>query len=109
MDDKDKVLIEEFKRSLSEEIKKHVKRIIVFGSRVRGDIEEDSDLDVVALIDVKNPEIIEFLDECAYQVMWNHDFKTIISLKVLVESEFYDAVKRGFSFYRNVLQEGISV
>ena len=109
MDDRDKIVLAEFKRRISLENEKHVKRIIVFGSRVRGEAPEDSDLDVVVLIDEKNPEVVESLENIAYRIMWDHDFKPIISLKVFVESEFNDAVNRGFSFYRNVLKEGISV
>ena len=109
MDDRDKTMLSEFKRRISLENEKHVKRIIVFGSRIRGKATEDSDLDVVVLIDERNPEVIKSFEDIAYSVMWDHDFKPIISLKVFVESEFNNAANRGFSFYRNVLKEGISV
>lgn len=109
MDEKDKKLIIELKRRFSSDIEKHVKKIIVFGSRVKEEADEDSDLDIVALIDEKNPDIVKSLEDTAYQIMWDHDFKPVISLKVFVESEFIDAVNKGFSFYKNVLKEGIVV
>ena len=43
----------------------------------------------------------------AYQIMWEHDFKPIISLKVFSEASFNRALEEGFSFYRNIEREGI--
>ncbi len=81
----------------------------MYGSRARGDAAEDSDLDLVALVDEKTPELEQKLDEIAYNLMWDHDFKTIISLKVLSEEKFIDSLAKGFSFYRYVDREGIVI
>lgn len=67
MNKEDRELILEFKRRFPEEIKKHLKRIIVFGSRVRGEGTKDSDLDVIALVDEKTFEIEKQLDDIIYQ------------------------------------------
>ncbi len=109
MNEKDKALIGEFKNRLSSDLKAHLKQIIIYGSRAKGDAPEDSDLDVIALVEHKTPELERELDDIVYQVMWDHDFRPIISLKVFGESEFHDALKRGFSYYRNVNKEGITV
>lgn len=109
MDDKDKLLILELKKRLPPEAERHLKRIIVFGSRARGGAREDSDLDVVVLVDEKTPELEKTLDDIAYGIMWDNDFKPIISMKVFSETEFRDATKRGFSFYRHVEKEGVSL
>lgn len=109
MDEKDKHLMLEFRKRLPSDLANHVKRLIIFGSRVRGKAAEDSDLDAIALVDEKNSEIEKRLEDVVYQVMWEHDFKPIISLKVLSEAQFVDALSRGFSFYRHVEKEGVSV
>ena len=109
MDDKDRLLILEFKKRLPPDAERHLKRIIVFGSRARGGAREDSDLDVAVLVDEETPELAKTLDDIAYKIMWDNDFKPIISLKVFSETEFYDATKRGYSFYRHVEEEGISL
>lgn len=59
MDANDKKLILEFKNKLSPELTTHIKKIIIFGSRVRGEAAEDSDFDVIALVDEKTPEIVK--------------------------------------------------
>lgn len=109
MNDRDMALISEFKGRLSSDLANSIKRLIVFGSRVKGEAAEDSDLDVIALLDEKTPAIEKCLEDIAYEVMWDHDFKPMISLKVITESQFYSALNRGFSFYRNVEKEGVSV
>ncbi len=109
MDDRDKDLLQEFRSRLSLDLANHIIRLIVFGSRAKGVVAEDSDLDVIALVDGKSPEIEKRLEDIAYQVMWDHDFKPIISLKVLSEAQFYNSLNRGFSFYKHVEKEGVSV
>ncbi len=109
MDDRDRALLIEFKSRMTPELARHLRRVIIFGSRARGEAGEDSDLDVVALVDRNTPEIERGLEDIAYQVMWDHDFKPIISLKVFEESHYSDALKRGFSFYRHVETEGVAV
>ncbi len=109
MNEKDRELILKFKNRLPSDVKGHLRQIIVFGSRVKGEAKEDSDIDVIALVDKKTPEIERRLEDVAYQVMWDHDFKPIISLKVFAESQFNNAIKKGFSFYKHVQKEGVSV
>lgn len=109
MNEKDRELVLELRNKIPTEIDKHIERVVVFGSRVRGESVEDSDLDVLLLVDVKTPEIEQRLEDIAYELMWDHDFRPIISLKVVEFSKYHDAVRRGFSFYNHIGQEGITV
>ena len=109
MGENDKNIVLELKNSVPEDITKHIKRCIVYGSRVRGEGSEESDLDILMLVDEKRTDIEQKLEDVAYQIMWNHNFSPIISLKVFAEHKFNQALKEGFSFYRNVEQEGIIV
>jgi predicted nucleotidyltransferase len=109
MREKDKIIVQDVKGRLSEEIRDHVERLIVFGSRARGEAHADSDLDLIALVDKKTPEIEKALDDVAYEVMWDHDFDPIISLKVFSRSKFENSVARGLSFYKNIDTQGIVV
>src|SRR5919198_6571302 len=109
MGELDKALIEELKQRLPADVQRHIRRMIMYGSRARGDSTDESDLDLVALVDEKTPELEQAIDEIAYQLMWDHDFKPIISLKVFSEERFRTAAARGLSFYRNVDRDGVPV
>ncbi len=105
----DRALIEEFKRRLPADIVSHIRKVIIYGSRARGDAEQDSDLDLVALVDENTAELELKLDEIAYGLMWDHDFKPIISLKVFTEGRFRSAAAKGYSYYRTIEREGIAI
>ena len=109
MGEQDRALIEEFKRRLPTDIVPHIRQMIMYGSRARGDAGQDSDLDLVALVDENSSSLEQKLDEIAYNLMWDHDFKPIISLKVFSEERFRSAAARGYSYYRNIEREGITV
>jgi predicted nucleotidyltransferase len=109
MNEQDRKIILELKSRLSADLRKRVIKLILYGSRARGGGMEDSDLDLVALVDEKTPEIEGALDEVAYGVMWDHDFKPVISLKVFSEARFRSATEKGLSFYKHVEKEGISI
>ena len=109
MKEQDRAIVLELKRRLSADLQKRVKKFILYGSRAKGIDTEDSDLDLVALVDEKTPEIESALDDLAYGIMWDHDFKPVISLKVFSEARFRDSTEKGISFYRHVEKEGISI
>jgi predicted nucleotidyltransferase len=109
MGELDKALVEELKRRLPSDVMCHIRRMVLYGSRARGEATEDSDLDLVALVDEKTPVIEQKLDDITYKLMWDNDFKPIISLKVFQEDRFRAAYAKGFSYYRNVEMEGVTV
>lgn len=109
MNAQDNQILMDLKARIVAAIPLQLRRIIVFGSRARGDATPDSDLDVITLVDTRAPDIERRLDDIAYSVMWDHDFRPMISLKVFSESQFETAVQKGFSFFRHVMQEGVAV
>jgi predicted nucleotidyltransferase len=109
MNDKDRGLVSEIKKRLTPDLESNLKRLIIFGSRVKGESAEDSDLDIIALVNKKTPAVEKALDDIVYQVMWNYDFNPIISLKVFEESNYIDALNKGFSFYMHVEKEGVAI
>ena len=109
MGEQDRLLIEEFKRRLPTDIALHIRQMIMYGSRARGDAGVDSDLDLVALVDENSPALEQTLDDIAYNLMWDHDFKPIISLKVFSEERFRRAAAKGYSYYRTIEREGVTI
>ncbi|MBI5189340.1 MAG: nucleotidyltransferase domain-containing protein [Nitrospirae bacterium] len=109
MREQDRQTVAEFKKRIPDEIFRHVSSVVVFGSRVRDDAPEDSDLDLLVLVDELALGVEEKLEDIADGVMWDNDFRPVISLKVFSEARYRSALERGFSFYRNVEREGVPV
>jgi predicted nucleotidyltransferase len=106
---RDRDLILELKKKLPTEVAANIKKVIAFGSRVRGQGEEDSDLDLIILVDQKTSGLESKIEDVAYKVMWDHDFKPIISIKVFTEAHYQNFLREGFSFYKNIDREGVSL
>ena len=107
MDERDRRMVTDFKSRLPEEVKSRVSKVLVYGSRAIGVAAEDSDLDVAILVDRKTVGLERQIDDVAYQVMWENDFRPILSVKVFEESRFRKALREGFSFYKAIEREGI--
>ena len=102
MTEKDKSMIIEFKERIPGQIRKQLVRIIIFGSRANGKASRYSDLDIAVLLKRKTHQLEKYLEDVAYNLMWEHDFKPVISLKVFGQEDFERRFKQGFSFYRHV-------
>jgi predicted nucleotidyltransferase len=109
MNERDRSIILELKKRLPDDVRDHIQKVVAFGSRVRGEGSEDSDLDLLILVDRKAPEIEVKIEDVAYQVMWDHDFKPILSIKFFTESGYLNLLREGFSFYKNIEREGVSL
>ena len=108
MSTKDKSIIMQFKERIPAQIRRQLVRIIIFGSRANGKVGRYSDLDVAVLLKQKTRQAEKHLEDIAYALMLEHDFKPVISLKVFEQKDFERRYKEGFSFYHHV-REGIVV
>ena len=109
MIERDRDLILELKKRFPTEAVAHIKKLIAFGSRVRGQGEGDSDLDLLILVDQRTSDLASKIEDVAYKVMWEHDFKPIISIKIFTEAHYQNFLREGFSFYKNIDSEGVSL
>lgn len=108
MSNKDRSIILQFKEQIPAYVRKQLVRIIIFGSRARGQVNQNSDLDVAVLVKRKTPQLEKSLEDIAYTIMWERNFKPVISLKIFAQQDFDRRYKQGFSFYRHV-RKGIEV
>lgn len=73
----------------------HVRRIIVYGSRARGDAHPESDMDVAVIVDERSCELEEELSKAAYEVMWDRGFVPLVMTHVFDEDHFDAALRAG--------------
>lgn len=79
----------------------------VFGSRARGDADEDSDMDVFVAVESLTPE----LKEGIHQITWEVGFKHFLVISPLIVSrhEVENTALRSSSIIRSINREGVSV
>ena len=88
---------------------KHVKQVILYGSYARGDFRQDSDVDVMVLVDLPDTQIESYSDalsELGFEYNIKHDIWMMPVVKNIAHFKKWSAV---YPFYYNVEREGVSL
>ena len=87
-----------------------LKRVILFGSYARGDYDEESDIDVMFLIDDDARILHSKYRKAVREIISDIDFKygTLLCSVLQNERDFYECIDN-IPFYRNVEKEGITL
>ena len=72
------LVIKAVKQRLYEILGDRAQKIILFGSRSRGDAEEDSDYDVLLLVDKRTREMENQVDDIAYEMLDSYGAVVVI-------------------------------
>lgn len=96
-------IVQELAQRLREEFGERIQRIILYGSRARGDAAPDSDYDVIVLVDQQTEGLEERIEEVKYDVAWQYDAVIV----VLVYETSYFKRKEYEPLFMNVRREGI--
>ena len=100
-------LLEEYTKKLHEIYGCYLKAVILYGSYARGDFSEDSDIDIMILLDLSDVDIKKYrhqLSEFTYDFNMEYD----IDIKPIAKSlEHYQKWLEAYPFYSNVHREGI--
>lgn len=84
-----------------------IEKVIVFGSRARGDAEEDSDLDLFVVVSQRNRPIKEAIDKCCWQVGFEEGI--IIQTVVMTRDEADNSPQRSSLLMQASRQEGVAI
>jgi predicted nucleotidyltransferase len=83
-------------------------RVILFGSQARGDAREDSDWDLLVVLDKKGKHNWDDFDTYAFpfeEIGWNYG--VLINTLIYTQDEWEQG--KIFPFYKNVMNEGIVI
>ena len=101
--EEDRKIVAEFRRRLTPIVA--ILDLRVFGSRVRGDAEPDSDLDVFMVVETCSPNLRQRINELAWEVGFELD--RIISPLVVTAGQWAGGAMRANPLVLNIEREGI--
>lgn len=100
-------LIEQYVEAVKKIYGSHVRQIILYGSYARGDYREDSDVDIMILVDMSELELKAYgqqLSCMTYDFNMDHD----LDIKPIAKSEaHFNKWVVNYSFYSNIHKEGV--
>ncbi len=83
--------------------------VILYGSYARGDFNEDSDVDVMILLNLPNEGVVETRGRVwDYTYDFNMDHDTEI-MPVIAGLDHFNYWREAYPFYRNIISEGKKV
>jgi predicted nucleotidyltransferase len=98
-------IVMKFSDMLRQKLGNHLKKIILFGSRARGDFTEDSDYDTLIIVDKKDRNIYESLSYIGAEI--TEKYCALIGSIVCDEEEWER--KKYFPAGLNIIKEGIEI
>ena len=101
----EKSLIDAFVKELTEKLGDEIVSIRLFGSKVRGDFNKDSDLDIFVLVKEKTSYIREKASGLVADYIFDYDIPLSIALYDLFEYEKNKEL--GSFFFESVEKEGV--
>lgn len=85
----------------------HLKSVILYGSYARGDFTQESDVDIMVLVDLPADKMDEYSDALAevdYEYNVNYD---IWMMPVVKNLQHFRQWAEAYPFYNNVQNEGV--
>ena len=96
-----------------EEIKKiygsHVRQIILYGSYARGDQNEESDIDIMILVDLDEQNIKDYdakLSDITFDINLDND---LMIMPIVKNENHFRKWIEAYPFYRNIEKEGVKL
>lgn len=93
--------VDEFVDKILQKHQESIDAIILFGSVVRGDDHEESDIDILVVGDIDMDELVDV----SFPLLLKYG--KLISPKDMKKSRFDKLANEGYSFINNVLDDGV--
>lgn len=101
--------INDFVNKVNELLGNRVKKVVLYGSYARGDFNEDSDIDIMILTDLKDDEISLYrrkVSDIAYDIEMYNNFDLVIN-PLLKNIDKFNYWGEALPFYINIKKEGV--
>jgi len=103
----EKHIVEEFKRQVEQRFPGELIRVVLFGSKVRGDATRESDVDVLVVIHSEGWRLGDEIRSLGYALELEHG--VVLSIQVMSQRHYEELRLFGSQFFKAVEREGVSV
>jgi predicted nucleotidyltransferase len=97
------LVVQEFAAALRHRLGLHLRQILLFGSRARGDAQDGSDYDMLVVVDQRTPELRAVILEVESQLM--ERYGALVATVLRSEAEWQQL--QGLPLARNIAREGV--
>jgi predicted nucleotidyltransferase len=85
----------------------HIQKIILYGSYARGDYQDDSDIDIMILLDISDLEIKDYFEQLV-SVTFDFNMEHDTDIKPIAKSNaHFQKWIINYPFYANINKEGV--
>ena len=95
-------VVQEFAAMLRQRLGLHLRQLLLFGSRARGDAQDGSDYDMLVVVDYRTSELRAVILEIESQLM--ERYGALVATVLRSETEWQQL--QGFPLARNIAREG---
>ncbi|NGZ95681.1 MAG: hypothetical protein CV089_06045 [Nitrospira sp. WS110] len=100
-------ILQEFKRRVEQRFPEELVRLVVFGSKARGDASVESDIDVLTVVRSEDWKLGDEIRDIGYELEIVHG--VVLSIQVMGQRQYQELKARGSTFVANVEQEGLAI
>ena len=104
---KEKKVIEEFEERVKDKFADEIVKIVVFGSKARGDAGENSDIDILVITSSDDWRKGDEIREIGYDLDEHIDYR--LSIQVISESHMNYLRSNSFQVIKNIESEGVVI
>lgn len=104
---REKKAIEKFTQALKDKFPDEISKVIIFGSKARGNSRKRSDIDILVIIAQDDWRIGDKIREVGYESDESIDYK--FSIQVIPESHIKYLEDHDFQFARNIEKDGVVI
>ncbi|PIP40922.1 DNA polymerase subunit beta [Candidatus Desantisbacteria bacterium CG_4_8_14_3_um_filter_40_12] len=102
-------IVLEVAKKLENIFKNRLKNVILYGSYARGNYNKESDIDVMALVDISNEELSKYYG-IVVDAIFDLEIEHGIIISVIKKNyQDYNKYLNILPFYKNVYNEGINI
>jgi predicted nucleotidyltransferase len=105
--DHEQAALREFLTKLREQHGSEVVLVSLFGSKVRGDFDEESDIDVLLVVENRNSQLWEDIVEIETELMLKYG--AVVSSLIMGRDNYEWHLRHRAPLYRSIEREGIEL